>query len=292
MINCVRAFTHLMGAAVSFLWFRPLEWQCKSSLQRQQLESHRRIDGSGEWGSAPNIRVNDKISLRTLPLTFTFTIGVEGTDRFFGRLQYISPGGPVTRAEIHIVFSLLVQDFDDLWIRSSDRIPQRIHFEVEGLPDDPNTFLIANYGFENIAPVNGDRSNTIKNQRGDEFSPRLSKLEDKINVLGEFAIGIFASVVTSSFWLFSYIASLKGYAMAAALVLVLAFFLRRLTPSLARSESVADGTKRSATTPFFQIPTMVGFCLPEGQSSLRSWKLGSRPILMSILPVSMRTRGA
>ena len=163
---------------------------------------------------------------------------MEGTDRFFGRFSYISPRKeiPISSADVHIEFNVLVRDFDDLWVRSGDRIPQRIYFEVEGLPDDgliwdnfdytkdPNTFFIANYGFENIAPVNGDRSNTIKNQRGDEFSPRLSKLEDKIYVLGEFAIGIFASVVTSSFWLFSYIASLKGYFMAAALVLVLSPF--------------------------------------------------------------------
>ena len=84
---------------------------------------------------------------------------------------------------------------------------------------DPNTFFVANYGFENIAPANGDSSKTVKNQEGGEFSPRLSKLENKINVLGELAIGIYASVVTSSFWLFLYIIGLKGYAIAAALVL-------------------------------------------------------------------------
>ena len=55
--------------------------------------------GSGEWGSAPNIRVNDKISLRTLPLTFTFRIGAEGTDR---------EEFPVSRAEVHIEFNFLV----------------------------------------------------------------------------------------------------------------------------------------------------------------------------------------
>ena len=145
---------------MSYLWFRPLEWQCNSSLQRQQLKSYRRIEGSGEWGSAPNIRVNDKISLRTLPLTFTFRIGAEGTDR---------EEFPVSRAEVHIEFNFLIRDFDDLWERSGGRIPQRIYFEVEALPDDgiiwdnfnytkdPNNFFIANYGFENIAPVNSDR---------------------------------------------------------------------------------------------------------------------------------------
>jgi hypothetical protein len=218
---------------VSSLWFRPLEWQCKSGMQRRQLESHRRIDGSGEWGSAPNIRVNDEISLRTLPLTFTFTAGVEGTDRFFGSLQYISPSEefPVTRAEVHIRFAITVQDFDDLWVRSSGRPPQRIYFEIEGLPDDgliwdnfdytkdPNAFFIANYGFENIALVNGDRSNTMENQEGGEIRPKLNRLEDKINVLAEIAIGIYASVFTSSFWLFLYIVGLRGYAIAAALVL-------------------------------------------------------------------------
>jgi len=150
---------------VSDLWFRPLEWRCSSSLQRRQLESHRRIDGSGEWGSAPNVRVDDKISLRTLPLTFTFRIGAEGTDRFFGSLRYSSRIGevPLSRAEVHIDLNLLVRDFDDLWERSGDRIPQRIYFEVEGLPDDgliwdnldytqdPNTFFIVNYVFQNVA---------------------------------------------------------------------------------------------------------------------------------------------
>ena len=218
---------------MSYLWFRPLEWQCNTSLQRQQLESYRRIEGSGKWGSAPDIRVNDKIWLSTLPLTFTFTIGVEGTDRFFGRLRYISPHKefPVGSAEVHIEFNVLVRDFDDLWERSGGRIPQRIHFEVEGLPDDgliwdnfdytkdPNTFFIANYGFENIAPVNGDRSNTMENQEGGKIWPKLNRLEDKINVLAEIAIGIYASVFTSSFWLFLYIVGLRGYAIAAALVL-------------------------------------------------------------------------
>ena len=120
---------------MSYLWFRPLEWRCNSSLQRQQLKPYRLIRGSGEWGSAPNIRVNDKISLRTLPLTFTFRIGAEGTDRFFGRLEYISPSkeSPFEVAPgVDIGFNVTLQDFDDLWVRSGDRIPQRIYFEVEG----------------------------------------------------------------------------------------------------------------------------------------------------------------
>ena len=147
------------------LWFRPLKWRCRSSLKRQQLQAYRQIEGSGEWGAAPNIRVNDKFLLGTLPLTFTFRIGAEGTDRFFGALVYFSPREefPVHSAEVHIELNMTVQDFDDLWVRSGGRIPQQIYFDVEGLPDDgliwdnfdytkdPNSFFIVSYGFENIA---------------------------------------------------------------------------------------------------------------------------------------------
>jgi hypothetical protein len=265
-----------------------------------------------------------------------------------------------------------------LWVRSGDRIPQRIYFEVEGLPDDsliwdnfdytkdPNTFFIANYGFENIAPPHqqpvrlpektherrpateisvgvssvyidysmpsgylsrltcdgfisprGSKQDHLKGSKcyvefteypkdrdgphpkeslsgtffwdkgtrsfsvdlhyrdldlsgplaplisfgtsdwvqiemtlladiaeiklGDDQHGEISywsvgvsqtkkaKLEYKINVLGEIAIGIYATVLTSSFWLFLYIIGLRDFAITAAIFLVpfASFFIYR-----------------------------------------------------------------
>ena len=48
---------------------------------------------------------------------------------------------------------------------------------------------------------------------------KRAKLAHKIDLLHEIAIATYATVITSSFWLFLYIVGLKGYAIAAALVL-------------------------------------------------------------------------
>jgi hypothetical protein len=58
---------------------------------------------------------------------------------------------------------------------------------------------------------------------------KKAKLEHKINVLGEIAIGIYATVLTSSFWLFLYIIGLRDFAITAAIFLVpfASFFIYR-----------------------------------------------------------------
>ena len=52
---------------------------------------------------------------------------------------------------------------------------------------------------------------------------------------------------------------------------LLAFFLPHLTPSPARSESVANGTKCSATTQFLQIVTMVAFAALKANWLPTNW---------------------
>jgi len=46
---------------------------------------------------------------------------------------------------------------------------------------------------------------------------KKAKLEYKINVLGEIAIGTYATVFTSTFWLFLYIIGLRDFAITAAI---------------------------------------------------------------------------
>ena len=65
----------------------------------------------------------------------------------------------------------------------------------------------------------GDQHGEISHWGVSVFQKKGAKLEYKINVLGEIAIGISATVFTSFVWLFLYIIGLKGYAIGAAIVL-------------------------------------------------------------------------
>jgi hypothetical protein len=119
-------------------------------------------------------------------------------------------------------------------------MPQRIFFEVEGLPNDgeliwddldiedaSSQFPIVSYVFESV--FGGDNSNTMDNREcgklWNAYSPRLDKLEYKINVIGEVAIAIYATVFTSSIWLFIYVVGLKGFATTAIFLSPLAFII-------------------------------------------------------------------
>lgn len=203
-----------MGGGVSYVGFRPLEWRCTAQ-QRQNI-AYRQILGRGAW-VAGNVRINDDIRLSTLPLTFSIQVGREGADRF-GRLQY----NPVLKDEIvqdsparlHVDLNITVHDFQDLWTRGPDRVPHRLIFEVEGLRNDDRIWdldvaqyamlLIVSYAFENVT-IDGGSTNATDHGRDklwDALWQRLDKLKHKINFIGDVAIALFASVITSSILLF------------------------------------------------------------------------------------------
>jgi hypothetical protein len=161
--------------------FSPIAWHCNVF-----SSGAREIRGEARWLAPKDARINENIWLQKLRLAFYIRVGSSASENEaegpIGRLQYCptfeAPElGVKHGAGLEVDLHIEPKQFDDLWDRDYERIPQRVFIEVEGFkdqfenwsgdagdkiwelnPTETGQVLIKTCTFQNIAELATDRT--------------------------------------------------------------------------------------------------------------------------------------